>query len=210
MIEQSASLGYSHESTHARTAPETLLWYGVLLGLVLMGLAVVWVGILRGRDIWGEWYGTEPEKLILDVGLGLVIGGLISAVIWLVGKFYSGFVAIREKIADTLDLARFQWWHNGLLALLAAVPEEIFFRGAMQPVFGLWMTALIFGVLHSLTSVYFVYAALAGVLLGWLTEWHGNLWLPTATHFAIDFVALIILSQWARTQRLLESSTAIE
>ena len=80
-------------------------------------------------------------------------------------------------------------------SLLAAVPEEILFRGALQPELGLLLAALIFGGLHALTRLYFVYATLAGLLLGALFLLSGTLWAPIGAHFAIDFVMFLLLLQ---------------
>ncbi|PJF39601.1 MAG: hypothetical protein CUN55_13955, partial [Phototrophicales bacterium] len=111
-----------------------------------------------------------------------------------------GFQNIRDLLVARIDFSSFRWSDCLWLALLAAIPEEILFRGAMQPTLGLLLTALIFGVLHGITRLYLIYAIGAGLLLGILYEYHETLWLPIATHFAVDYFSLIWLSNWARQQ----------
>jgi membrane protease YdiL (CAAX protease family) len=72
---------------------------------------------------------------------------------------------------------------------------------------GLVLTAIIFGALHAITRLYFVYAVFAGLGLGLLADWQGTLWLPIATHFAVDVLALWFLTRWAGRQRRSHSTT---
>ena len=62
------------------------------------------------------------------------------------------------------------------------------------------IASVVFGALHSLTAVYFVYATVAGLVLGALANWHGTLWMPMAAHFSVDLVSLMILARWVRSQ----------
>jgi membrane protease YdiL (CAAX protease family) len=130
--------------------------------------------------------------------------------LWLIGQHYSGFIDIRERLVEMFDLANFRLWHIVLLSLVAAVPEEIFFRGAVQPVLGVLLTAVIFGALHALTPVYFAYAVVAGLGLGLMAEWHDSLWLPIAAHFAVDVVSLTIMARWAAQHQAVQSPISIK
>ncbi len=78
-----------------------------------------------------------------------------------------------------------------VIALLAAVGEELLFRGAMQNVFlewtrnshvAVWITAILFSALHA--QFYgFLPRMMLGVVLGYLYIWSGSLWLPILLHF---------------------------
>ncbi len=179
-----------------RTAPRKLLFYGAVLGVVLIAGGVLWVGGVRGHNLWQFWFDTGTP--MVDIALGMAGGAMFSMLMWQVGQHYQGLIEIRNRLVAILDLVNFRWGHNLVLALLAAIPEEVFFRGALQPELGLLLTAVIFGGLHALTTVYFVYATIAGLVLGGLMEWRGTLWMPIAMHFMIDFVSLQVLAHWAR------------
>ena len=95
-----------------------------------------------------------------------------------------------------------------LLAGAAGVGEEALFRGVLQPAlgpYGLWISSLLFGVLHALTYTYFLLAALLGLYLGWLFERTDNLLVPVIVHALYDAVAL-----WLLRKRFLEDRRALE
>ena len=205
LLEQTGS------SEHEKRLPaDRLLYYGALLGVLLIGLGMLWVGLLRGENIIESWFETNGVPVAGDIVLGLGVGAAFSAILWLFGQHYKGFTDIRERLVKTLDLANFQLWHIVLLSLVAAVPEEIFFRGAVQPILGVWATAVIFGALHAMTPVYFVYAAGAGLGLGIMAEWHDSLWLPIAAHFSVDLVSLMIMARWAAQNQSVQVSKMVE
>lgn len=86
-----------------------------------------------------------------------------------------------------------------LIALLAALGEELFFRGAMQNVFlewtknkhtAVWMTAILFSAFHA--QFYgFIPRMLLGVVLGYLYVWSGSLWLSMFFHFLNNGLAVL-------------------
>lgn len=77
-----------------------------------------------------------------------------------------------------------------VMAVIPAIAEESLFRGLLQPLLGrhvnkhaaIWITALIFGLLHS-QYLAFLSISILGALLGYLREWTNSLWLPTILHF---------------------------
>ena len=86
-----------------------------------------------------------------------------------------------------------------IVALLAAVGEELLFRGALQNVFvewtknihfSVWVTAILFSALHA--QFYgFIPRMLLGVVLGYLYIWSGSLWLPILFHFLNNGMAVL-------------------
>lgn len=178
-------------------SPARLLKLGVGLGVVLTLGGILWAVAQQDVGRLGMWFAPKTTAWWSDIGLGLVVGGLFAGGLWIVGRYIEGFKAIRERIAAVLDLTALRGWHIVVLSLVAAVPEEIFFRGAMQPALGLLVTSLIFGALHAITPLYFVYAALASLGLGLLRNWNDALLVPMAAHFAVDVVSLGLLRHWA-------------
>lgn len=86
-----------------------------------------------------------------------------------------------------------------IVALLAAVGEELLFRGAMQNILvewmknkhvAVWVTALLFSALH-MQFYGFVPRMLLGVVLGYLYIWSGSLWLPILFHFLNNGMAVV-------------------
>jgi membrane protease YdiL (CAAX protease family) len=87
------------------------------------------------------------------------------------------------------------------IAFLAGVGEELFFRGWMQAllvgrsgvVIGILVTSLVFGILHYLSTAYFVYAFITGIYLGIIYFATDNLFIVMAIHTIYDFIALMYL-----------------
>jgi uncharacterized protein len=81
------------------------------------------------------------------------------------------------------------------LAIASGAGEEVFFRGAMQPVFGLVPTSLLFGLVHVGPDRRFLgwtgFAVATGFLLGWLLEGTHSLLAPLAAHVLINFLNLL-------------------
>ena len=88
-----------------------------------------------------------------------------------------------------------------LIALLAGIGEELFFRGWLQGSltnrFDVWIGILIasaiFGFAHYLSPTYAIYAGLTGIYLGMIYQVSGNLYIVMAIHALYDFIALMYL-----------------
>lgn len=80
-----------------------------------------------------------------------------------------------------------------LLGLTAGVGEEIFFRGAIQPRFGIFLTAALFALLHSQYGWSWIIAGLfgIGILLGIERKYLGT---PASiiTHAVYNFLVVIL------------------
>jgi membrane protease YdiL (CAAX protease family) len=85
-----------------------------------------------------------------------------------------------------------------IMALLPALFEEVFFRGALQnvlvdwwkkPVLAIIVTSIIFSLIHS--SIYlFLSRALLGFVLGWMYHRTKNIWINIIAHFLNNALAL--------------------
>jgi len=80
-----------------------------------------------------------------------------------------------------------------LIAAAAGFGEEILFRGALQPHLGIFITSLLFGLLHPFTLTYAILVVLMGAYLGWLAEHGQGLLAPIVTHAVYNFIALSLI-----------------
>jgi uncharacterized protein len=128
----------------------------------------------------------------LGVGLGMYGFVIIFSIVWaaLVSpELFQEQTAASEQIAlafNTIPLAL-------ILATAAALGEEILFRGALQPVFGLWITSIFFALLHTqytLTPASLTIFVVA-LALGWLRERHSTT-AAIVAHFIYNFVLLAL------------------
>lgn len=97
-------------------------------------------------------------------------------------------VALVESISQTL-YQEFGFWHWFALAVGAGVGEEILFRGALQPVFGIWFTSLLFAIVHvqyGLLTPATLVLFLLSAILGFVKKRH-NTTMAIMVHFGYDF-----------------------
>ncbi len=88
-----------------------------------------------------------------------------------------------------------------LLSVTAAIGEEIAFRGALQPIFGLWPTTLFFALVHiqyTLTPATLI-IVVVGFGLGWLRKRY-NTTASIVAHFLYNFVtaAIVVYARYFR------------
>jgi membrane protease YdiL (CAAX protease family) len=87
-----------------------------------------------------------------------------------------------------------------VIALLAAISEELFFRGVLQKVMiaftknhhiGIWISAILFSAFH-LQFYGFFPRMLMGAYLGYIFYWSGSLYPSIVAHFANNGLAVFI------------------
>jgi membrane protease YdiL (CAAX protease family) len=160
----------------------------------MAALALLW----RGPLVAGPVFFASDQAAAEGVRWGPDLGaGLVSAVAVIV---LSRELTRRTRFGDVLarslahaigPLTRVQ---IALLALLSGCAEELLFRGALQPHLGLLPTSLVFGLAHFVPrrelAPWALFSVAAGLLLGGLFEWTGNLLAPIAAHIGINAVNL--------------------
>ncbi len=89
-----------------------------------------------------------------------------------------------------------------VVAILAAVTEECFFRGTLQRILShcqtnphtvIWTAAILFSAFH-LQFYGFFPRMLLGAYFGYLLYWSRSIWLPIFAHFINNAIAVITLS----------------
>ena len=87
-----------------------------------------------------------------------------------------------------------------MVGVLAAVGEELMFRGIIQRIMGdmwknkhtaIWVTAFLFSAMH-MQFYGFIPRLLLGAMLGYLLLWSGSLWLPILAHFINNATAVTL------------------
>lgn len=158
-----------------------------------------------GSWLWLDGFPIAHPQPVLALssvaahGYSLLLGGALGACL---------------IISSRVTVARFRWarrLHNELrpvarqlssgsiaiLAVLSAVGEELFFRGLLQPLIGMWAQALIFGFLHQLPGrsrwIWAAWAGIVGLLLGAIFELTGSLLGPIAAHAMVNGLNLSYL-----------------
>jgi membrane protease YdiL (CAAX protease family) len=163
----------------------------VVYGPLTVG-ALAWAWLAGGRFAWSletPWV-SEPyaERLALSLGLGLALAlAVVAMTPHLVARVRWARALHLElkELVSSLSLGEITW-----LAFASGVAEELFFRGAMQPVLGLLVTSLIFGAVHVGPKPVFLawttWAFVMGLLFGLIFELTGVLWGPILAHAWIN------------------------
>jgi hypothetical protein len=100
-----------------------------------------------------------------------------------------------------------------IVGVLAAISEELFFRGALQKIFtinsawkAIWMAGFVFSFMH-FQFFGFIPRLLMGVFFGYLFYWTGSLWVPIAAHAFNNSVTVIV--SWLTTNHYISETSPI-
>ena len=181
---------FSPEPVVTRFVRLAVVFYAVLL------LVAVVLSALGGRNVFvlGDStvvaFSAGAVTACGTVGFGVVIYRLLPVL-----------RRISDELAPLLvDGARVR--DLVLVSVMSGVGEEAFFRGALQPVLGIVVTSLLFGVLHVGPDrrylVWTVWAVGAGFLFGALYEWTGGILAPATAHVLHNAATLLL---WKRSRR---------
>lgn len=172
-----------------RFTRQAALFYGVLIFAALL---------------WNSLRGRELLLLGDSVLASLILGILTAAGTVSLGLLIYRTLPLMQRLADELaptlvdSAARTDLV---LISLLSGVGEEVFFRGAVQPQFGLITASAVFGLVHIGPDrrylVWTVWAIFAGFLFGFLYEITGGVLAPAIAH-SLHNAATFLL--WKRSR----------
>jgi membrane protease YdiL (CAAX protease family) len=164
------------------------LAWGFYLALAIGG--GIWVAARQG-DL-GLALFFDRQRWWLDVALGLAVGLALVGLWQGARRVLPGAAVLEEHLIQLLQgVAPAE---TLALAALSGFAEELFFRGAVQGALGLLAATLLFAALHLGPAPAFrlwtLFAAIAGLALGVLMLWRGNLLSPIVAHFVVNAVNL--------------------
>lgn len=95
-----------------------------------------------------------------------------------------------------------------IIGVLAAVGEELAFRGVLQPLFihlfknahlGIWVTAFVFGAIH-MQFFSFLPRFVLGIIFGYMYFYSQNLWVPIVGHFVNNGLSLFFVYRYGMSE----------
>lgn len=133
-----------------------------------------------------------------DINWGIGVGVLLFGAVIALGMIWLRFVTQEQLEQQTAASSQLAGLINTLplslaVSLVVAIGEEIFFRGALQPVFGIWLTSLFFAVIHTqytLTPATLM-ILITALALGWLRQRHSTS-AAIVAHFVYNFIQLAL------------------
>lgn len=179
--------------------------YAVLVLLLKMqavyvAIALVW-GLVRGIPWWTR-FSLSPW-----LGVGVVVGLLLA----LASHYLFGHLArsgwdsvrwLRESVMRPIALA-LPPGGKVLVSLASGFCEEILFRGILLSELGLYVSSLLFALLHlgDRRMVWMAgWAMMTGLLMGGLTLLTGNLGVAVAVHVTNNYASFWLLQHGRREQ----------
>ncbi len=166
-----------------------------LFYLVLAVAGLLWIGAERGRIGVGLFF--DPGSWWIDLGAGIGLGAGLLALWWLLRRYVAAARTLEGELARLL--APLAVSEAVALAVISAVAEELFFRGALQGALGFLPAAVLFALLHSGPGksyrIWTLFALAGGVALGTLVAMRGPLGGAIVAHLIVNGVNLVRLAR---------------
>jgi membrane protease YdiL (CAAX protease family) len=162
-------------------------------------------GLLLLAWALSRWLEVSPLQFIRFTAPALLWGALATVplllgLVWMLG---SELGPVRRLVALVVEqvgplVSSCSTLELGCLAAVAGLSEEVLFRGVIQVGLTRWLplaaalvaASLIFGLVHSASRTYALFAGVMGLYLGALFWWQSSLVPPIIAHGLYDFVAL--------------------
>jgi membrane protease YdiL (CAAX protease family) len=176
-----------------------LVVLGVCFYAAVTAAALFWRVGLYGEPIFfaSAADAAATSNLARDFALGLLVGIGVVCVSFLCATYTGWGRAVASELAAAIGTLGM----TGalLLAFASGLAEEMFFRGALQPRVGLLPASILFAGMHFIPRrtllPWTAFALVAGLLLGGLFQWTGNLLAPVTAHIVVNAVNLPLLER---------------
>ncbi len=189
------SPGEFREDMAGELSTRNLLGMSVLSFLFYLGLAMLLFYFFFDNGLYSAFqHGTSVlNQLIIGILSGTAAAGFVMG--------FSSRPPISNVLEDfaifkIISDAKFTSFDRVQISLFAGVGEELLFRGALQPLAGIWLTSLLFIAIHGYFKFKSTGHLLFGLmmfslsmLLGWLFETAGLLAAMSA-HAVYDMAML--------------------
>ena len=186
---------------HANLLPApqfpTVLAWGFYAVMAL--LAVLWRFWWDGELPWSV-PGVEPLALPIRLAAGIATGlAGVALSRWWIARSERG-ARLSDELGRMLGpMAAGTAWG---LALASGLGEELLFRGAAQPAIGWLLASALFAAVHYLPGpglwIWMLYAFGAGLVLGALFHWTGDVVAPVTAHAVLNGLNLSWLGRQNR------------
>jgi len=151
----------------------------------------------------------EGQPLVAQIGWGVTFGLAISVPTTVVVFFVPLFSSLRRELLGLVSRLDLDALNPLWISLSAGIGEELLFRGALQPILGIWWASFIFtlahfrsGQFHSMNWQKLIYAAsvfIVGLFLGYVFLEIG-LVAAMVTHAVVDVVWLFTARRLLRVR----------
>ncbi len=150
----------------------------------------------------GAYTFTDPLVILLATLAAVMTYLLIFSITISRNRMGRAVHTLTQKIQPMF--AGLSWTQILIIAILAGVGEELFFRGFLQTwIIGktqIWIgiisASLVFGLLHYVNFTYFIITFILGIALGIVYHLSNDLALVILWHAIYDVLAIAVLSRY--------------
>ncbi|MFK8046714.1 MAG: CPBP family intramembrane glutamic endopeptidase [Crocinitomicaceae bacterium] len=171
-----------------------------LIGFPLLAWPLLWFQDLSWQEIL-KLEKSNVSSLFMMLSIGLFFG-MMMIVLTELPYFEKSLLHIRNRLMN-IKLSTF---FVVFLSVAAGFGEEVFFRGALQPLIGILGTSFVFVLIHGYFSLKNVVLNVFGILLfgfivfiSWMAKEY-SLWHAIAAHFSYDLVLLFYYKKMQQTE----------
>lgn len=176
----------------------SFFWQAILVEGGLAVIAIIADVFLRLNF---QTYFQYNNETLIQIVWGLL--PLIAGYFVLLALPFAGVRQIDRIVRELFGQYMRHWklWQIAVVAALAGLGEELFFRGLIQmgfsSIFDVWLaillTSLIFGLAHAITPTYCFLAFIISLYLSFLFIHTGSLLVPIAIHALYDFFVFLFI-----------------
>lgn len=187
-----AAAGYSQQSlAFVEDAGLGLSMPAAVLIYLILYKKLDWGGV---SDALGLKRGNISVLMIIGIGLLLFVAiEAVSLFVGLLGTLTN--TQINTNVNVVLQGAPL--WFYVFAAVIEPINEEILFRGLLVPRLGIFLSALLFGILHigynSTFEIEVIAAVIFGILSGYVYRKTGSLYPSILAHILINSLAILAL-----------------
>ena len=191
--------------TESLQTPRAKLRNFIIICAVAIALAFLINALFGPRPLLT--IALEGKPVAEQIGWGITLALAVGIPVWIAILFFPIFASLRNQLTELISRVDISGLNPLWIAVLAGSGEEILFRGAVQPITGLWWSSLIFVFLHFRTyqfrsmnwqkAIFAVAVFLASLFLGCIFT---NIGLIAAivAHTTLDVVGLFIAQRLVR------------
>lgn len=197
----------------------------VFSSFMMWGVPAIAVAVISGKDPGIQLgcndllSGKQTFFVVLMIVAGIMLSGALAELNHLIplseesAKFFQGLEEQYNK--SVMSIANMKTTNDYIFSLmvLAIVPalfEELFFRGALQQIMvswtknafiGIFITSFIFSAIH-ISFFGFLPRLFLGLMLGYIFYYSKNLWLSVIAHFLNNAFSVTVLYGLSRSGKL--------
>lgn len=188
---------------------QTIMWLALGTLVVFGGIGAVLIPYLRDIGLMEFFIGSEP--IWVQIIAGILFGIITAKAGWqmielpIMKKTKTFFAGLFKPLKLTSGQIVF-------ISICAGVGEELLFRGAIQPLLGIWITAILFVLIHGYLNpfnlpltYYGIYMVLVIGVMGLMTE-HLGILTAMIAHTLIDIILLRKLSEASMANKVDQSN----